>query len=63
MIDDLIQAAKIVAITAGKMILAAAILLAVPACVAGAEHLADSLHEYLNPSPATANTLHPTYAL
>lgn len=62
MIDDLIQAAKIVAITAGKMILAAAILLAVPACVAGAEHLADSLHEYLT-SPATANTLPPTYAL
>ena len=63
MIYDLIQAAKIVATALGKMILALALVLAVPACVAGAEHLADSLHEYLTTSPATANTLPPTYAL
>ena len=62
MIYEIFHAAKIVATAIGKMILAAAILLAVPACVAGAEHLADSLHEYLT-STSTANTLPPCYEL
>lgn len=53
MIYKLIHAAKIVAIT---------IQLAVPASLAWTEHLADSSHEYLT-SPATSNTLPPTYEL